>query len=84
MQDPLKAKTHRRAQVIQCMTMWQVAARTWPRILERLSFRELLPRRSPSLQHREHVVLEIVTLQVWRNHPKLLGPGALIFVAKQL
>ena len=22
--------------------------------------------------------------QVWRNHPKLLGPGALIFVAKQL
>ena len=21
---------------------------------------------------------------VWRNHPKLLGPGALIFVAKQL
>ena len=23
-------------------------------------------------------------VQVWRNHPKLLGPGALIFVAKQL
>ena len=23
-------------------------------------------------------------LYVWRNHPKLLGPGALIFVAKQL
>ena len=22
--------------------------------------------------------------KVWRNHPKLLGPGALIFVAKQL
>jgi len=21
---------------------------------------------------------------LWRNHPKLLGPGALIFVAKQL
>ena len=21
---------------------------------------------------------------MWRNHPKLLGPGALIFVAKQL
>ena len=25
-----------------------------------------------------HVIL------VWRNHPKLLGPGALIFIAKQL
>ena len=36
---------------------------TWPRRLDSLSFRELLPRRSPSLQHREHVVLEIVTLQ---------------------
>ena len=23
-------------------------------------------------------------LKLWRNHPKLLGPGALIFVAKQL
>ena len=23
-------------------------------------------------------------LIMWRNHPKLLGPGALIFVAKQL
>ena len=22
--------------------------------------------------------------KLWRNHPKLLGPGALIFVAKQL
>ena len=22
--------------------------------------------------------------ELWRNHPKLLGPGALIFVAKQL
>ena len=21
---------------------------------------------------------------LWRNHPKILGPGALIFVAKQL
>jgi len=63
MQDPLEAKAHRRAQGIQSRTLWQVAAMTWPRRLDSLSFRELLPRRSPSLQHREHVVLEIVTLQ---------------------
>jgi len=36
---------------------------TWPRRFDNLSFRELLPRKSPSLQHREHVVLVIVTLQ---------------------
>ena len=62
-QDPLEAKAHRRAQGIQSRTLWQVAAMTWPRRLDSLSFRELLPRRSPSLQHREHVVLAIVTLQ---------------------
>ena len=26
----------------------------------------------------------VTGLILWRNHPKLLGPGALIFVAKQL
>ena len=62
-QDPLEAKAHRRAQGIQSRTLRQVPVRTWPRRLERLSFREHLLRRSPSLQHREHVVLEIVTLQ---------------------
>jgi len=43
--------------------MWQVAVRTLPRRLDSLNFRELLPCRSLSLQHREHVVLEIVTLR---------------------
>ena len=62
-QDPLEAKAHRRAQGIQSRTLWQVAAMTWLRRLDSLSFRELLPRRSPNLQHREHVVLVIVTLQ---------------------
>ena len=28
--------------------------------------------------------VRICRVQLWRNHPKLLGPGALIFVAKQL
>ena len=29
-------------------------------------------------------ILGIPPHALWRNHPKLLGPGALIFVAKQL
>ena len=28
--------------------------------------------------------MKVPTYALWRNHPKLLGPGALIFVAKKL
>ena len=34
-------------------------------------------------KNQAYEVLAIRTT-LWRNHPKLLGPGALIFVAKQL
>ena len=35
----------------------------------------------PEMSIPDEVSLEVF---LWRNHPKLLGPGALIFVAKQL